>query len=1065
MVESHRDGAAAVAPRAHTPRVLVAGDGRFAAVIEPPCARVVRLSDGETIAVYALAAGSQVAWLGTPSRLLVISPETGYQAARLLGPELPDAEPGDGEGRVESTMRLVATTDTHALFVGARGVMLLHATGTKLTPSRFLTLKLPTVAGSAGRRFVVAIDGTIEEWDPRQRSATRRLRLRLPVHNAITALGGSERQFWMVTRETPSRIDVLVHVNRGQPSAHELPEPIASVASHPHTDLLACIGRDTGRLYVLSLDGGLAARTVGVHGLDAVDSVAFCPGHTIAMVVARAGKPLMIVGLDGRPVLAAPAGRDDTPVVAAHPPVGTIEPTRPVLAPVRVVDEEPEVMPAVVERVVDEPRAIPDAAEQLVVEPEATPPAPGLAALGARASVPRCSPSEYDALLEHLRQSIVALAQHAIARDRHGGQRAAEVADSVVEKASDPARDPALDAALDQALGRALDDANERVRVARAELAARQTPLDLVCREYGLDTVDEQILIHVAAPALWGELARLYADLANDPDRATCDEHLLWQLLGGTISRRALARALEPDAPLSRHGLVRTTDRARPFQALSADPIAVKLLGGHDLDGGERGLERVDLDVPLDRVIAPPGAIERALAELAAAPDGLGRIVVRGRTGSGRRTLLAALARLAGRSLAMIDLAPLVRDKRLPELATLLQHANLRGWLPCIDGLDAIASDDATARSILRERVREHHGPVAVRLPHHMPVPLDPDHVLVDLPTLSTLERAEQWRAALSRHDVAVRDLDALAGRFIVGTGTIRRVAVAASHRRDQDADRRVESAMSQHLESMLGAAAARVTPLARWSQVVLPRDVLDSVAELVARIRHRHSVFEAWGFDRSMSAMRGVIALFEGGPGTGKTLVAGAIACDLGVDLYRIELARLVPTWSGEIEQSLGNAFDAAEAGQVVVVVDDANALFARSNIATPGDRSAGFAREFLLHRLASFEGIAIVTTRAGAATDEALKRRLSARVTFPFPDEQARARLWRVHLPDEVPVRGELDLDGLARRYETSGADIRNAALRAAFLAAHEGSPLAQEHLERAVRAELRLIEATDG
>lgn len=1068
MVESHRGSAAAVAHRTHAPRVLVSGDGRFAVVIEPASARVVRLVDGDTIAVYALADGAQVAWLGTPSRLVVISPGPGYQAAQLIDPELPEAEPGDGEGRVESTMRLAAMTDTHALFVGASGVMLLHATGTKLTPSRFLTLKLPTVAGSAGRRFVVAIDGTIEEWDPKLRSATRRLRLRIPVHDAITALGGSERQFWMITREMPSRIAVIVHVNRGQPSAHELPEPIESVTSHPQSDLLACIGRDTGRLYVLSLDGGLAARSVAIHGLDAVDSVAFCPGHAIAMVVARAGKPLMVVGLDGRPIVAAPRARADAAEVA---PARPLEAAGPMRAPVRVVDAA---LSRAVERVawerqalskpaVEEPEAIPHAAEHVASEPEPTPPAPGLVALGARASVPRCSSSEYDALLEHLRRVVIAVTQRAIARDRHGGL-SVEVPDPTADHASDPALDQALDAALHQALGRAVDEAKERLRVARAELTPRQTPLDLLCREYGLDAVEEQILIHLAAPSLWGELARLYVDLANDPNRASCDEHLLWQLLGGTISRRELVRALDPDAPLLRHGLVRATERARPFQALAADPIAVKLLGGHDLDGGqgglgggERGLERVELDVPLDRVVAPPGAIERALAELAAARDRLGRIVVRGRPGAGRRTLLAALARLAERSLAMIDLAPLVRDNRLGELATLLQHADLCGWLPCVDGVDAIAHGDAAARSRLHDIIRDHHGPVAVRLPHHMPVPLDPDHVLVDLPTLSAAERAEQWRAALSAHELAVRDPDVLAARFIVGTGTIRRVAAAASHRRAADADHAVEAAMSQHLESMLGAAATRVTPLADWSRVVLQRDVLDSITELVARIRHRHSVFEAWGFDRSMSAMRGVIALFEGAPGTGKTLVAGAIARDLGVDLYRIELARLLSTWSGETEQQLGNVFDAAEAEQVVIVVEDTDVLFARPTSAS-GERDARSAVEYLVRCLDSFEGVVVLTANAGTVVDGALKRRLSARVTFPFPDETTRERLWRVHLPDDLPVSADLDLDGLARQYPITGGHIRNAVWRAACLAADQGSPLSQEHLERALRTELR-------
>jgi AAA+ superfamily predicted ATPase len=568
------------------------------------------------------------------------------------------------------------------------------------------------------------------------------------------------------------------------------------------------------------------------------------------------------------------------------------------------------------------------------------------------------------------------------------------------------------------------------------------------------------VLLYVAAPALWGELAQRYGALANDPNRALCDEHLLGQLLGDTISRRELARALDPDAPLVRRGLVRVGERARPFQPLSVDPIVVKLLAGYDLGGDEPGLQRVDLGVALEHVVAPPAVIERALAELAGQPAGRARVVVRGRTGSGRRTLLAALARRAESSLAMVDVAALVRDGRLGELSLLLQHASLRGWLPCVDGFDAIASDDAGARSVVRDVIRDHHGPVAMRLPHHVQAPIDPDHVLVELSPLTAAERAEQWQAALSEHGRTVRDLDALAGRFVVGAGTIRRVATVVARGAERDTDRAADSAVRQHLGARLPSIATRVTQLASWSHVILPSEIQRSIDELVARVRHRHTVFDAWGFDRLMSASRGVTALFQGDPGTGKTLVAGAIASDLGVDLYRIDLARIVSTWSSAIEQDLGTMFDIAEQAQAVTLLEEADSLVATR--AGTDERAATVALAYLLQRLDASDGITIVTLNAGAVIDEPLARRMSAHVTLPFPDEAARERLWRVHLPDELPVRGTIDLAALARQNRMSGGDIRDAALRAAFLAAAESSPLTQEHLERAVRSEL--FEATD-
>ena len=98
------------------------------------------------------------------------------------------------------------------------------------------------------------------------------------------------------------------------------------------------------------------------------------------------------------------------------------------------------------------------------------------------------------------------------------------------------------------------------------------------------------------------------------------------------------------------------------------------------------------------------------------------------------------------------------------------------------------------------------------------------------------------------------------------------------------------------------------------------------------------------------------------------------------------------------------------------------------------------------------------MLTTNFGTAIDAAFKRRLSCRLTFPFPDEDARERLWRVHLPDQLPLAGKLDLADLARRYKMSGGYIRNAALRAAYLAAAEGSALSATHLHHAIEAEYR-------
>jgi SpoVK/Ycf46/Vps4 family AAA+-type ATPase len=269
--------------------------------------------------------------------------------------------------------------------------------------------------------------------------------------------------------------------------------------------------------------------------------------------------------------------------------------------------------------------------------------------------------------------------------------------------------------------------------------------------------------------------------------------------------------------------------------------------------------------------------------------------------------------------------------------------------------------------------------------------------------------------------------------------------------------DDRIDAFLRQSRDLRLADHAHRIDRLASWSDLVLPPDIMDSLRELVARVRHRRTVFEDWGMGRTMVTSRGLTALFQGQPGTGKTLVAGVIARELGLDLYQVDLSKVMSRWIGETERNLATIFDAAEDGQVILLFDEADSLFARrTEVRSSNDRYANLEVNYLLQRIDAFEGIAILTTNSGGSIDPAFKRRLSFRLSFPFPDEETRAELWRAHLPRELPRAGELTFDLLARKYQLSGGYIRNACLRAAFLAAQEETPLHQHHLERAVALE---------
>jgi AAA+ superfamily predicted ATPase len=252
---------------------------------------------------------------------------------------------------------------------------------------------------------------------------------------------------------------------------------------------------------------------------------------------------------------------------------------------------------------------------------------------------------------------------------------------------------------------------------------------------------------------------------------------------------------------------------------------------------------------------------------------------------------------------------------------------------------------------------------------------------------------------------------------------------------------------------------AARIHPERGWDDIVLKRERLEQLEEIVLRCRHRRLVFGEWGFSASPSS--GVVALFAGPSGTGKTLAAEVIAGALGVDLYKIDLSNMVSKYIGDTEKNLSQVFDAAEASKVVLFFDEADALFGkRSEVSDAHDRYANIEVAYLLQRLERYDGVAVMATNMATNIDPAFLRRLHVVVEFPMPNEQERARLWDKSLATAAPKSKDLDLKFLAKKFELPGGAIRNAALTAAFLAADAGSAITMEVMVRALSRELRKL-----
>lgn len=255
-----------------------------------------------------------------------------------------------------------------------------------------------------------------------------------------------------------------------------------------------------------------------------------------------------------------------------------------------------------------------------------------------------------------------------------------------------------------------------------------------------------------------------------------------------------------------------------------------------------------------------------------------------------------------------------------------------------------------------------------------------------------------------------------------------------------------------------LSSGVKLVRSAVRWDDLVLPADHMLQLKEAAGRLEHQPRVLDEWNFLRGRAGARGVRMLFAGPSGTGKTLAAQVMARELGVDLLVVDLARVVSKWIGETEKNLAEVFDAAERAQVVLLFDEADALFGkRTEISDAHDRYANLETAYLLSRLERFEGLAILSTNLRANIDPAFVRRLEFAIDFQEPSRLEREKLWRGHLPEKA-LAGDVDIARLAALYPVVGGLIRNAAVAAGFLAAADGPQalIANHHLTLAIRRE---------
>jgi len=520
---------------------------------------------------------------------------------------------------------------------------------------------------------------------------------------------------------------------------------------------------------------------------------------------------------------------------------------------------------------------------------------------------------------------------------------------------------------------------------------------------------------------------------------------------------RIAHRVLGPDGELRRMGLIRRADGG-PRETHEC---------GWSWGLSPRLLE-VLLGTPSAAASAHPApevsawaVDEAARASACAAIRNQGAaIIMRGMPGLGRRSLLWACAQEAGATVMHVDARtlPRVASELRDALREVVLSCRLQDCLPLISNIDAFVGAEAAVLDVVGRELGAIDRPLLMTCGAERPaIKWDRPTIVIEMGQPTTAQRATLWHASLGQG--TTDDAELLAERYPLAPALIVRASEAAkaqANGRPLEPDD-VYAGIRSVLDDRLGQFAKRVTVTQTWDDLVLPPDQLDTIAELLARVRGRSKVYEQWGFAAKVGRGLGVSALFSGPPGTGKTMVAALIARDLGLELYQVDMGKVVSKFIGETEKNLGALFDAAEAGHAILLFDEADALFGkRTDVKSSNDRYANLETNYLLQRLESFTGICLLTTNHDSHIDPAFQRRLSLHLRFELPDVDERAQLWRATLPAAAPLAGDVDLGALGRRFVMSGGYIRNAALRAAFLAADEDSEITAAHLERAARVE---------
>ena len=625
-------------------------------------------------------------------------------------------------------------------------------------------------------------------------------------------------------------------------------------------------------------------------------------------------------------------------------------------------------------------------------------------------------------------------------------------------------------------LNNALEAAADHIK--ETEIQADTQKINLRLKQlketFSLSDFEWWALIVCLAPGLDLRYERIYSYLQDDVTRTYPSVNLILDLLlPEGLARLDLLSSFNQEAPLLYSRLLEPVEEPgklfnRLRQAFQISSGVIDWLLGHYDASAVKGGQAELLSAPEsnDRYETPEGLPTASVLNSL-------RPFISLQGGDTAQQQLAAqqLAAALERPLLMVRLASGEQVESANNIISLaVRDARMLNALLFISSCEVLIDSNGCLLSPTYDYLRLMND--CVLLGSQRPLKFNPEMPGNDYPLmrlsfkeLNAAERADLWLSAVEGVDdnLSRKEIEILAGQFNLSSGQIAAAASTAMSNALQE-ERALENsdlfnAARFHSEHHLDELTHKIEPRYSWEDLVVPSTATDMLKEMVDMVRLRPMVLENWGLGQKLTAGNGISALFSGPPGTGKTLAAQIMANQLGIDLYRIDLSTMVSKYIGETEKNLEHIFTEASSSNAILFFDEADAIFGkRSEVKDAHDRYANIEVGYLLQRMESYSGVAILATNLRANLDEAFTRRLQFIINFPFPDEEYRLNIWKVLMPPNLPTAPNLDLGLMAKRFKLSGGNIRNIIVSAAYVAAADGGVVKMTHLLHGAKREIQ-------